>query len=358
MSRLRRWAKRLGAGKARRRLRTALWLRGLATEWQYRLRRPAVKRRLQQAAEVPRGLHLEATNICNARCIFCAYPQMERPKVSMDMDLFQRVLDQYEAMGGRHVSLTPIVGDPFVDRLLFERLDVLAARLSIQSFYFFTNAILMTPETVERLLSYGSRLRICVSMGGFDRETYDRLMGVDRFAKVWGHLREYVERSRAYADRPRLEIHLRCAETDCRGEAWLELKGWEKEGLAQIFAIETYDSWAGKIDAHDLEKHGLRATRQVHRRGACELLYMKPVVLADGRVNACACRDVEAELIVGDLEQNSLGEIFDGEPLQDLRRRHEAGDYPEVCRRCTYYVSVYDPLMGQVSKDALNWRDG
>ena len=65
---------------------------------------------------------------------------------------------------------------------------------------------------------------------------------------------------------------------------------------------------------------------------------------------------MEAELVVGDVHTQALDEIFEGEPIQELRRRHGEGDYPEVCRRCTYYVSVFDPLMGQVGKDVLNWR--
>jgi len=36
----------------------------------------------------PNVLYIEGTNICNARCVFCAYPQMERPKVTMTMDVF------------------------------------------------------------------------------------------------------------------------------------------------------------------------------------------------------------------------------------------------------------------------------
>ena len=114
---------------------------------------------------------MEGTNICNAACVFCAYPQMERRKSTLPMADFERVVDEYVAMGGRHVSLTPIVGDPFVDRFLFERLDYLARIPAIASFHLFTNAILMTPETGARLIGYGARLTLGISLGGVDAET-------------------------------------------------------------------------------------------------------------------------------------------------------------------------------------------
>jgi radical SAM protein with 4Fe4S-binding SPASM domain len=339
---------RAALGRWRRRLRDDPRLQAVVTELTYRVRRQAVERQLENRSSLPLELHLEATNVCNARCVFCAYPQMERPHASMPMELFERVVDEYVAMGGTQVSLTPIVGDPFVDTRVFERLDVLARRAEISSFHFFTNAILMTPAKSRRLLAYGPRLRICISMGGFDRKTWARLMGVDRFDRVWEHLRVLVEAMALVEAPPRLEVHVRCSPQDCRGAAWDELSTWRSRGRVTVGVIDTYDGWAGKIDDTTLLENGLRPTPPPHRRGACELLYLKPVVLADGRVNACACRDVEAELVVGDVREQGLSEIFAGKALVELRARHERGDFPEVCRRCTYYVSVYNPLKSRL----------
>lgn len=80
-----------------------------------------------------------------------------------------------------------------------------------------------------------------------------------------------------------------------------------------------------------------------HKRGPCHRLLTSPVILADGRVNACACRDVEASLVVGDASKQPLGEIFNGAPLRELIDRHEGPleQWPEVCQKCTYYDSVY-----------------
>ena len=71
--------------------------------------------------------------------------------------------------------------------------------------------------------------------------------------------------------------------------------------------MEDYDSWAGKITRTKRSRPSACKPRVMpYKRGACELLFTKPVILADGRVNACACRDVEAELIVGDIHEQPL----------------------------------------------------
>src|SRR3989338_2398722 len=91
----------------------------------YWLMRAPILGRWLRVGAWPHALYVEGTNICNAECVFCAYPEMQRPKKVMAMVFFKSVIDQYVAMNGTEVDLTPIVGDPFVDGKIFERLDYL-----------------------------------------------------------------------------------------------------------------------------------------------------------------------------------------------------------------------------------------
>ena len=64
-------------------------------------------------------------------------------------------------------------------------------------------------------------------------------------------------------------------------------------------------------------------------------------------------------LIVGDVHQKPLSEIWAGTEITDLIERHERGDYPDVCRRCTYFVSVYNSRKSRTfgSDLAGNWAE-
>ena len=341
------------------------WLRRaldvIDTELHYRLRRGPIRRRLEELRRIPRGLHVEGTNICNAECVFCAYPLMERRKQTMSMEDFERVVDEYLAMGGRSVSLTPIVGDPFVDKHLFERLDHLVGLEGVRQISFYTNAILMDREKCERLMAYAGKLHVHVSWGGFDRETWNRIMGVARFEKARDALLDFLEvKAATGADVP-FTLALRCPDSACSGPLWERLKAYEREGLVEIAGMPDYDSWAGAIAPEALREVGLSPRKMPYKRGACELLFTKPVVLANGDVNACACRDVEAELTVGNVNETPLAEIWAGPGIDEIIERQERGDFPDVCRRCTYFVSVYNsrksrtfPRDGQPSG---NWAE-
>ena len=59
------------------------------------------------------------TNICNAKCTFCAYPKVVANKTLetgvMPLATFKKAVDEWSALGGQSLDLTPVVGDPLVD---------------------------------------------------------------------------------------------------------------------------------------------------------------------------------------------------------------------------------------------------
>src|SRR5208282_5985542 len=59
------------------------------------------------------------TNICNARCVFCAYPRAVDSKELkggvMPLALFKKIVDEWKSLGGDAIDLTHTVGDPLID---------------------------------------------------------------------------------------------------------------------------------------------------------------------------------------------------------------------------------------------------
>lgn len=293
----------------------------------------------------PIALYIEGTNICNARCVFCAYPQMERPKVTMTMDVFQSAVDQHLAMGSTEVDLTPIVGDPFVDRFLFKRLDYLASKPEILGYQFFSNAIRMKPEFIERLVKYDERLLVVCSFGGFDQQTYHTVMGVDKFQKAVDAIRGLIEARIKTDSKIRVQVSLRTPRGNPNGEFWGYLKRMRDCGVITLARVDDFDNWGGDITDEVLRGAGLVPKPPPVHRGPCHRLITSPVVLADGRVNACACRDVEATLIIGDLKKESLKDILSGPKLREYLLMHERGEFPDICKVCTRYESIYPKWM-------------
>jgi radical SAM protein with 4Fe4S-binding SPASM domain len=208
-------------------------------------------------------------------------------------------------------------------------------------------------------MAYGSKLHVHVSWGGFDETTWNRIMGVRKFREARDAVLAFLAIKERVGSEIPFTLALRCPDSACHGELWERLQGYRRRGLVEIAGLPDYDSWAGMIEPRALEDVGLEPRTMPYKRGACELLFTKPVVLANGDVNACACRDVEAELIVGNALETPLSRIWAGDAITGLIERHERGDYPDVCRRCTYFISVYNSKRSRTfaSESAGNWAE-
>ncbi len=65
--------------------------------------------------------------------------------------------------------------------------------------------------------------------------------------------------------------------------------------------------------------------------------------MATGIVNGCACRDVDATLRIGDLNQTPLRQILSSRnsSYMSLIEEQERGEFRPICQRCDYYKSIY-----------------
>ena len=101
-------------------------------------------------------------------------------------------------------------------------------------------------------------------------------------------------------------------------------------------------SWGGQIRQRDLLPGMQLIPCSRLRRRPCKWTFV-PMVSWDGKVRACACRfrgteqSDGDELLVGDMKQESLSDIWLGPRPRELRRRFTRGDIPQVCADCAAY---------------------
>ena len=142
------------------------------------------------------------------------------------------------------------------------------------------------------------------------------------------------------------------------------LKEAQNQGSDIINAVQTlerhlgdtpnifeFNNWGGVIAPSDIIGLDLELNdgRHVVKDGLCVLTLSRTIVLADGRVNACACRDVEGSLVVGNVQQEPLSWIlsYKNPAYKDLLASHMDGRFPKVCQSCDFYQSVFLPQPNQ-----------
>ena len=71
------------------------------------------------------------------------------------------------------------------------------------------------------------------------------------------------------------------------------------------------------------------------KRRPCTGPFKYKFIAANGDVTVC-CLDTEKQLVIGNIKENTLEEIWDSEKAHDIRLAHITGDlskYP-VCQKC------------------------
>ncbi|MBF0245491.1 MAG: SPASM domain-containing protein, partial [Planctomycetes bacterium] len=94
--------------------------------------------------------------------------------------------------------------------------------------------------------------------------------------------------------------------------------------------IKIQNAWGNKVDI--LMKSPLMQ-RKVKRKRRCLNLWKSMVVLYNGTVVPC-CLDMEAQMKLGNVNEENLLEIFNGDAIKELRSKHAKGEFPELCANC------------------------
>lgn len=138
------------------------------------------------------------------------------------------------------------------------------------------------------------------------------------------------------------------AETDMRIGVVMTAPGNERRRAGGAFI----EKWRGVADYVKLQPLLSKAPRQ----NRCEELWGRTqgrlVVLWDGRVTAC-CADYDGDLTVGSVVDTPLADLWKGEAMARLRRRHTDGHFPSPCDRCA------EEIEEKFSGRAIAWaREG
>jgi radical SAM protein with 4Fe4S-binding SPASM domain len=303
--------------------------------WPERLLRESV----QVLEDRPWNLHIETTNACNADCVFCGYQYMERPKKVMTMEVYEAALAQYLEIGGGDLLLEVVVGDPILDPTFLKKIERARAHPEIARIETITNGIAVHKIGAEKLIRSGIS-KIFVSTAGFDRTSYEEIYRSKDYDRMRGNILDLL-RENARAGGP-VDIVIgfrtnRPLEAVMADADFQEIRAYKP----QIDFGFAFDDWMGRIQFDALPEGFVKREAQ-QQTESCAWLYDGPIVFTNGDLGLCGCRDVEAksELVVGNIQERTLREIWTSPEVKRLRARFATPDKPDICRACTMYRNL------------------
>ncbi|HET7598361.1 MAG TPA: radical SAM protein [Burkholderiales bacterium] len=292
--------------------------------------------------------HIETSGACNLKCRFCAYEKKSAPKVSMPNELFFDCVAQAVELGYARFDLTPSTGDVFMDRRLFDKLAYLEQHPRVEEYAFFTNLTIPKPETLARLTGLRKLRQLTVSVYGHDLDSFVAI--TKSTEQLYRRLLANLDALLALKARWPFAVAIGFRSTfdvprDDTSDLLRMLRRYREAGVPVRPSHGVYNNWGGYITPDDvagLDMH-ITSTELTYKFGACVKLFDSVQVMASGVVNACACRDVDASLRIGDARTGRLADILSARNAEYMRiiDEQQQGQFRPVCAGCDFYKSIY-----------------
>jgi len=279
----------------------------------------------------PRRMNIETTSICNLDCIMCPTQSKAREDGTMSMELFKQLADEIAVHGADLVWLHAW-GEPLVDKLLFERIDYIKQYSSIKNVVISTNATLLRGEKAVRL-ARSPLDTVVFSLDGVKAETYEPIRRGARFSVVMENVREFLEAREAESGRGPRAVFQIIAMRDTVEEIEVFKRQWEPYlQNGDYIHVKSFNTWAGKTENRGLPESGIE-----FRVPCTAFLWDALTILWNGDVVPC-CFDVDGQMVLGRVGEQTLEEIWRGAGLAEMRRQHVARDFSRLplCSVCQH----------------------
>lgn len=290
----------------------------------YRYRYDTFPKRLKLDS-FPPCLQIEPTSICNYRCLFCYQIDEEFTNKAngmmgmMPLDIFKRIIDQAE---GEIEAVTvasrgePLICPDIEEMLRYSGGKFLALKLN-------TNAWFLDERKCHTILDSGVN-SLVFSTDAASEPSYSRLRVNGKLERVYKNIKRFHEIRKKYY--PDSKIITRISGVQFPGaDTFEDMEKFWGEYVDQV-AFVKYNPWENTYcqPLNDIDE-------------SCSDLWRRMFVWWDGKVNPCDI-DFKSHLSVGDINQNSLSDLWRSEKYSKLRVSHQSKNRGKCspCNRCSF----------------------
>ena len=268
-----------------------------------------------RAPRIPEIVQIESTNICNAKCVFCPRDDMHRRQGIMSVELFRKIVDECVTLGITHVRMHNY-GEALMDRRLVDKVKYAKER-GIREVGMISNGSLITDHVARGMIDAGlDAINISVDASG--KEVFESTRLGLKYDKVIANIERLVRlRTESGKRRPKLILSFVRQNNSADEQAFIE--HWR--GIADKIHITDLHNWAGTLNTESDVNY------------PCYRPWLTFTVLWDGRVSLC-CADFDGKTILGNVNTQSIADIWNAEPYREARRQHLESGGPDICRAC------------------------
>lgn len=271
---------------------------------------------------LPRELEVEINTECSYRIKGYPHRSMQGSRPAMAIDTFKKIVSDCSAFDDICLTLGG-VGEPLLHPDL-AKMITLAKTRGILGINIETDGLHLCGETSEVLLQSQADT-ISVSLDANSAELYLSLKGEDLFESIIENMDSFIQRSKNIGG-PLIIPHMvktrsTLPEMEAFYDRWLRRCGHA--------VIAGFNDYCGQID--DAAVMDMSSPN----RSSCRRLFRTLTILSNGKAVLCG-QDISGNHVVGDVHQDSIGDIWQSKALENVRKEHLEGNYGcnKLCSKC------------------------
>ncbi|MCP4723514.1 MAG: radical SAM protein [bacterium] len=282
----------------------------------------------------PRLLSIELTNACNSDCIMCPRSKLTRKITQMDFNLFKKIIDECKGQKLKKINLFWF-GETFIYPKLPEAIKYIKENLPKVKLNISTNGALVKSEIAEKVIKAGLDT-INFDIDGATKDTFESIRKNLDFNQVTENAKNFMEiRKRLGKNKPKVSVTIikmdkTVDEIDTFKEQWKE--------IVDSIGVNDYNTWLGNV-----EDRNVGEKKEVSKAGKftfpCDHPFNELAFAVDGTVSMC-CLDWDCSEEIGDINENTVKEIWTGEKMKEKRQLMIDNKYDQIpiCKNCNSYI--------------------
>ena len=288
--------------------------------------------------DFPFIIDVEPTNFCNLDCLMCAKQVMKRKKGKMPFNTFKKVADEAAEEGCKGLRFIRF-GEPLLNEKIFEMVSYAKGKGLLT--HLTTNGLLLGNSKIEKVFDSGLD-SIIFSFQGTTKEEYALMRNNNQYETLKANINKLVDKRKELgAIKPFIQIT-----TTVLDETEEQIKAFYKtwQGL-----VDRVDHWYTSLERLEGIKRAkpffemqkakemqMKREKNTARNMKCNEVMTKLSVNWDGTVTAC-CGDYDNFMKVGNIEENTLKEIWHNKKINSYRKILGKGKRNKIpfCSKCT-----------------------
>lgn len=254
---------------------------------------------------------MELSSYCGANCVCCPHEEFSLKNRNMEFPLFQKCVDDAVAHGAISLDIC-LMGDALLDPGIEKKLSYCRKKYPELRIYCSSTAQMAKPDFVAKYID-----SLQISMYGVTKEVYEKVhRGSLKFEKTMENVEGILALPKG--KRPYVTmVFLLLPENQHQMDDWIEK--WEPR--ADEVLVWRLHNWAGRYAKRYPTEEELKSAKTCARPFGGDLC-----VWVNGDVTVC-CFSEDKRLVVGNMYEQTLEEIFFGEEMKRIQEIHKNNSF-------------------------------